>query len=30
MTLAIIALGANIDDPVAQLKEAYMRLKKAS
>jgi 2-amino-4-hydroxy-6-hydroxymethyldihydropteridine diphosphokinase len=28
MTLAVIALGANIDDPVAQLKEAYKRLKK--
>ncbi len=27
MTLAVIALGANIDDPVAQLKEAYKRLK---
>lgn len=28
MTLAVIALGANIDNPVAQLKEAYKRLKK--
>lgn len=28
MTLTVIALGANIDNPVAQLKEAYKRLKK--
>ena len=27
MTLAVIALGANIDDPLAQLKEAYSRLR---
>ena len=26
MTLAVIALGANIDEPVVQLKEAYKRL----
>ena len=26
MTLAVIALGANIDDPIAQLTEAYKRL----
>ena len=28
MTLAVIALGANINDPVTQLKEAYNLLKK--
>lgn len=27
MTLTVIALGANIDDPVAQLKEAFQRLR---